>query len=469
MTTVALADWVSNLTYSNLPQPVIDAAVRSFQNGLGCVIGGSNNTATRRALTAVLPLSDTKLCTLLGQSTSHIDLQSAALINGIASHVDDYDDTHLATVIHPAGVIIVSLFAFVEYMCRNSQYKQAISGQAFITALVAGIETSLRVGLAVSPNHYDAGWHITGTVSSMGVAAAISNLLRLDSAVVDNALGIAATQVTGIRVHFGTDTKSFHVGRAAQNGIMAVLLAESGFTAAPDALEGRRGWVEVVGNGANTLSDQIRAMQVQVMANTSQTSERPIWEIENNTFKPFPCGIVIHPTIDGSIQLHKELNFSTSNSTTEIERVDLQVNPLVLDLTGIKTPKDGLEAKFSVYHGCAIGLIFGSAKPAQYESSVVNQEDVAMLRSKVVAVVDKQIRSDEAIVKLTMKDGSTFTKHVEHAIGSLDNPMTNAELVEKFVNQAEPILGKTAATQLNEIAWKVADLEDIRDIIRAAE
>jgi len=473
MATKQLADWVSALEYSSLAQPVVDAAVRSFQNSLGSILGGSNHQTTQRTIKALQSLFDSRQCTVIGHATLtgsavFCDLQNAALINGIASHVHDYDDTHLHTVIHPAGAVVVGLLAVAEHLKLADG--RVVSGKDFLTALVAGIEVGLRIGNAVSPKHYDEGWHITGTVSPMAVAAALSNLLHLTPEQTANAIGISSTQPVGVRVHFGTDTKALHVGLAAQNGIQSVMLARGGFTAASDALGGRRGWVEVLGNGSNMLDEQtnqLKKLAEQDKAD-SQREERGLWEIEKNTFKPFPCGIVIHPTIDACIQLHNEQKLKDLNNLAKIQSVHLRVHPLVLDLTGKKTPKDGLEAKFSVYHGAAIGLVLGSATPAEYEDHIVNSSDVLQIREKVVAEVEDNMRSDEAVIVLTMQDGAKIEKHVEHAVGSLDRPMTNEELREKFQSQAEPVLGKERAEEVEAMAWKICDVPDVARVAKAA-
>lgn len=473
MATKQLADWVAALDYSSLRQPVIDAAVRTFQNSLGSILGGSNHQTTQRTIKALQPLFGDRRCTIIGHATLadsavFCDLQNAALINGVASHVHDYDDTHLHTVIHSAGAVVVSLLASAEHLKLADG--RVVTGKEFLTALIAGIEVGLRIGNAVSPKHYDEGWHITGTVSPMAVAAALSNLLHLTPEQTANAIGISSTQPVGVRVHFGTDTKALHVGLAAQNGIQSAMLARGGYTAASDALEGRRGWVEVLGNGSNTLDLQITQLTKFAEQDKagSEGEKRGLWEIEKNTFKPFPCGIVIHPTIDACIQLHNEQKLNDKNTLNKIQSVRLRVHPLVLDLTGKKTPKDGLEAKFSVYHGAAIGLVLGSATPAEYEDHIVNSTDVLQVRGIVSAEVDDSMRSDEAIVILIMQDRTEIEKHLEHAIGSLDRPMTNDELREKFQSQAEPVLGKDRAEEVEAMAWKIYDVPDVARVAKAA-
>ncbi|KAJ9658511.1 hypothetical protein H2198_003663 [Neophaeococcomyces mojaviensis] len=470
MATKQLATWACSLEFSSVPRAVVDAAVRSFQNSLGCIVGGSTHPTVQQAIEALKPTFGDAKHTIFGQSTKNAsalltDASNAALINGIASHVHDFDDTHLHTVIHPAGAVVVALLA-----CSESEKARgrSVSGKDFITALVAGIEIGLRVGNAVSPNHYSEGWHITGTVSPIAVAAALSNLLHLQPDKATNALGIASTQPVGIRVHFGTDTKAFHAGRAAQNGMLAAQLAQGGFTAASDALEGRRGWVEVLGNNSNSLDEQLE--QLATFSKQDQSNlNRERWEIEKNTFKPFPCGIVIHPTIDACIQLHNTHNLSDRTNIERIKTIHLKVHPLVFDLTGKKTPKNGLEAKFSVYHGAAIGLVLGSATPAEYEDHIVNDPHVLNIRGKVVAEVDERMQSDEAVVKLTMSEGSEIEKPVQHAVGSLAHPMTNEQLEAKFLKQVAPVIGQSQAEGLDRLAWKILELEDISVITEAGK
>ena len=170
-----------------------------------------------------------------------------------------------------------------------------------------------------------------------------------------------------------------------------------------------------------------------------------VWETENNAFKPYPCGIVIHPAIDGCSQLHRK-----GLKVDEIKKVDLYVHPLVLELTGKKTPRDGLEGKFSVYHGAACGLLYGKATPAEYTDKVVAQ--TAELRKKITATIEKSIRSDEA--RIVINDGE-HELHVEHAVGSLEVPMTETQLEAKFMDQVVPVLGSEKASKVSKALWNV--------------
>ncbi|KIX00288.1 uncharacterized protein Z518_10427 [Rhinocladiella mackenziei CBS 650.93] len=454
MATLRIASWAVSLTYADLPESVVRAAVRSFYNWTGCAIGGSTHPTTTTASKALAAFFGAPTSSILGGGAGgqdglparRTDASHAALVNGIASHVHDYDDTHLETIIHPTGPVASALLAQAEASGAD------VCGEQFILALVVGIEVECKVGLAVWPAHYDVGWHITSTTGSIGAAVAVGKLLNLSEKQVAHAIGIAATQVAGLREMFGSDTKSFHVGRAAQNGLMAAILALNGYTSSLQALEAKRGWANVVSTTQNL------DLQVATLGR--------VWEIDRNAFKPFPCGIVVHPVIDGCIQLHKEMK-AKGLSASNIKAVSSKVHPLVLELTGKKTPQDGLQAKFSVYHGGAVGLVLGKAGPAQYDDSVVTNAEMISVRDKIDAIADDQLRTDEAEMVVEFQDRQALNCHVEHAIGSLDVPMTDEQLEEKFIDQASLVLGIERARKASQTCWALKKVRHVGDLVRA--
>ncbi|KAJ5512255.1 hypothetical protein N7463_001807 [Penicillium fimorum] len=449
MATQTLAAWTVSLSYPDLPEEVIHAAVRSFYNIAGCIVGGSRHTATTTARNALSPFSGPPTSHLLGTDTS-TDAMHAALFNGIASHVHDYDDTHLDTIIHPTGPVACALLAIIPTLSRP------VSGPEFITALVAGIEAECKIGMAVWPAHYDVGWHITSTTGSIGAAVAVAKLFALEAGKVAHAIGLAATQVTGLREMFGSHTKSFHPGRASQNGLLAALLAREGFTSSVEALEAKRGWARVVCSGGNRLEEEIAGLG---------GSGR--WEIVRNTFKPFPCGIVVHPVIDGCVWLHGELE-RVGVDVADVEEVVVDVHPLVLELTGKTAPRDGLEAKFSVYHSGAVGLLLGKATPAQYKGDVVLDRRVVALRDRFRAVPDEGLRADECHLVVKVRGAASIEKHVDYAVGSMERPMTNEQLTAKFVDQCIGILGEERTDKASEWCWNLeeqADMGRVKDVL----
>jgi 2-methylcitrate dehydratase PrpD len=415
-------------------------AHRTFLNWVGCAVGAANNQAANAALAGVMMLQPAPQATLLGRR-ERVDMASAALLNGISSHTFDFDDTHLKTIIHPAGPVASAALALAEHL--------GCSGRELIDALVLGIDVSCRIGNLVYPEHYDRGWHITGSTGMLGAAAACARLLRLDEHQTTMALGIAASQPVGLREQFGTMTKPFHPGAAARAGLLSALLAKHGFTASARALEAPRGFAQVVSSKCawNEATDEL--------------GQR--FEISFNTYKPFACGIVIHPSIDACAQL-RELGVRPD----EVERIELKVHPLVLELTGKTEPADGLQAKFSVYHGCAAGLIFGRAGEAEFADAVVTRDDVVALRRKVVATVDDAIDEAAADVTAVLRDGRRVHVFVEHAIGSLQRPMGDTALDGKFAALSEPILGRARTTELIVACRRLGELPDARGLAALA-
>jgi len=409
-------------------------AQRTFLNWVGCAVGAAKHEAIEAALAGVEMLQPAPQASVLGRS-ERVDMASAALLNGISSHTFDFDDTHLKTIIHPAGPVASAALALAEH--------RGASGRALVDAMVLGIDVSCRIGNVMYPDHYDRGWHITGSTGMLGAAAACARLLGLDAERTTMALGIAASQPVGVREQFGTMTKPFHPGGAARAGLMSALLAKSGFTASPRALEAPRGFVQ-------TVSPKYTWNEA-----TDELGER--FEISFNTYKPFACGIVIHPSIDASVQLRDQ-----GVRPEDVERIELRVHSLVLELTGKKEPIDGLQAKFSVYHGCAAGLIFGRAGEPEFADAVVVRDDVVALRRKVVAMVDDAIDEAAADVTALLRDGRRVHVHVEHAIGSLQRPMSDEALEAKFRDQAEPVLGAARTAELIASCREVGEHRDVK-------
>lgn len=162
-----------------------------------------------------------------------------------------------------------------------SEWKGGVNGTEFLTAFIAGVEAELKLGLSVWPQHYDIGWHDTSTTGSVGTAVAVSKLLGLDVPTMQQAIGIACTQVIGMQVFFGSDTKSFHVGRASASGMLGALLAQQGFTSSLVGLEGEFGWVHVVSTRENVTAE------FDALGQT--------YEIESNSYKAYPCGMHVTP------------------------------------------------------------------------------------------------------------------------------------------------------------------------------
>lgn len=439
--TVTLARWLVKTTYADLPAPVRKEGVRTLVNWLGAALGGSSHEAVAHAVAALSPLSGPAQSSLIGRK-ERFDARTSAFINGIASHVLDFDDTHLKTVIHPSVVICPALLAVAEW--------KPVMGADFLAAQIAGTEAALRIGNAVYPNHYDVGWHITGTAGVFGAAAAVGRLLNLTEQQMVFALGLAASQPVGLRESFGSMNKSFNPGAAASAGILAALLAANGFDSSPGMIEAKRGW-------ANTVSTKQDYREITEGLGTR-------FEAALNTYKPFPCGIVLHPPIDAALKLRK----ANKIDPAAIDRVELKVHPLVLELTGKPAPADGLESKFSVYHAVAVAIIEGAGGLKQFSDRAAKDPAVLALRDKVKPVVTPGIHEAQVDMTIVMKDGTKFHQFIEHAVGSVEAPLSDAELAAKFTDLADGILPAAQAKKAMDVCWNVEKLASAAEIAASA-
>ena len=438
--TRTLARYLVESRWADIPERVRHEACRAVLNWLGCAIGSCRHETVECALTAVQPFCGPPQAAVLGRG-ERMDILHAALINGISSHVLDFDDTH-ARAIHPSAPVLPALFAFAEW--------RTVSGADLAHAFVLGVEAEERIGLSVFPEHYRAGWHITGTAGVFGSAAAAGKLLGLDERQMAWALGIAATQAAGLQEMFGTMCKSLHPGRAAQNGLTAALLAAKNFTSSERAIEAPRGFARVM----STKFDP------EVI--TAGLGER--FELLSNMYKPYACGLVVHAAIDGCIDIVREHRLAPE----AIEAVELTVSPLVLELTGNTTPQTGLEGKFSVYHAVSAAIIHGAAGEAQFTEVCVRDPRVVAVRNRVSAKVDAAIGRTEARVTIRTRDGRAFNRHVEHALGTLARPMSDADLEAKFRGLAGEVLPAAQVEEIIKLCWQLPALRDAGTLARAA-
>lgn len=438
--TEALAAYVVGSTYDAIARDVRLEAKRAIVNYLGCALGGSIEPALDIAIKTLSPFSGERNACVLGRS-ERFDALHAALLNGIGSHVHEYDDTLPKNYIHPSVPVASALFAYAS--------ANPVSGRDFVHAFILGFEVESRIGNAVYPAHYTAGWHITSTTGVFGAAAAIGNLLKLNVKQMVWALGLAATQAAGIREMFGSMAKSFQPGRAAQNGYTAALLARADFTAGERALESPRGFAAVT------------AAHYDLGKVTAKLGED--FELRDNAYKPYACGLVVHPTIDGCSQLHREFHPAPESITA----VRVRVAPLVLDLCNKKELKRALESKYSIYHAAAIGLVRGKGGLQEFTDEAIADPALAHVRSVTTAVADPTITEDQAHIEVTLKDGKKLVKFVEQSLGNVHRPLSNEQITEKFVDQAVLALPRAQVDAVVEQSWRIDELVDAGDLARA--
>ena len=306
------------------------------------------------------------------------------------------------------------------------------------------------MGNAVYPAHYDAGWHITGTAGVFGAAAAIGKLLGLVAA--EHGLGAGTGRDAGGRT--ARDVRIDGQGlpsRAARRRTATPprCSRKRASPAASTGIEGPRGFAPV-------QAAHLRLSKVTARLGVD-------FDLRENTYKPFPCGIVIHPTIDACIQISRAHRIDPR----DIAAVRLQVAPLVLDLCNQKDITVGLQGKFSVYHAAAIGLVRGKAGLAEFSDETVNDPQVKAVREKVRPTSLPGLAEDAVRVEIELTNGERIGKQVDHAIGNLGRPMTEPELEEKFRDQAAPMLSAARVDALIALCWKAGELRDMRELIDA--
>jgi 2-methylcitrate dehydratase PrpD len=434
--TRALATFVVQSRFDAIASSIRHEAKRSLVNWTGCALGGAHHEAISTALKALAPFAGPQQAQIIGRR-ERLDCLNAALVNGMSAHVLDFDDTHLRTLLHPSVPVASSLLALAE--------RRGFSGADFLHALILGVEVECRVANAIYAAHNVSGY-ITGTAGTLGAAAAAGRVLGLDVQQMAWSFGIAATQSAGLREMAGTMCKSFVHGRAAQNGMLAALLASRNFTSSPRVLEAPRGLIEVLAPGSDHEA---------VIAGLGEH-----YEIALNTYKPHACGVVCHPVIDACIELRRRHGLAAE----QIGNVALRVHPLALKLTGIRSPRTGLESKWSIYHSAAVALCDGVAGETQYADARVQDRAVSRVRERVSAEADDAIRDDEAYVIITLADGRRLEAHVAHALGSVDHPMSDRQLDEKFHALGRGALNREQCERLLHACWAVETLTDVADI-----
>ena len=419
-----------------IPPSAEQAARRTIANSLGLVVGGSHHPAHEIARQVLTLPGSVAQATVLGCG-DRVSMPVAALLGGMAAHVEDFDDTHLQTVIHPGAPIVPAALAVAEH-------RDAVLGE-LVDAVVFGVEAALRVGIGICPGHFDRGWHLTSTTGRFGATAAAARLLGLTADQVVSALGIAATEAAGLQAALGTMTKSWHPGKAAADGIEAALLASYGMTGPARPIEGRRGFAQTA-----APSQDYEAM----LAGLGQD-----WEIERNTFKPYACGIVSHPVLDAGILMRSKV------LATDIATVVVRTHPVVLDVMGVEEPTDGLHSKFSVYHCFAVGFLEGAGGPAQFSDETARRPQIVALRRKVRVELDPAIAKDECFATVRTLDGATHDVHIEHATGSLARPMTDSQLLDKASLVAAPVIGAQAARRLADLVLHAPRQTPVRELV----
>ena len=390
-----LADFVAGTVWVDVAAQSHEAK-RSILNFFATALGSAHDPAVSAALRTLLPFSGAATSAIIGRP-ERLDAMGAAFVNAISANLLDFDDTHLDTIIHPAAPVAAPVLALAQ--------ARGLSGQDVLTAFILGVEIECRVGNAVSPGHYARGWHITSTCGVFGSAAACAWLLRLPADRISNAIGIAASQSAGIVENLPSAAKNVSVGNAARNGLFAALLATEGYSASPRAIEGPLGWARAMGDEPD----------LERLTGGLGTT----WEIAKNTYKPHPAGIVFHSVIDACFRLREKVG----PRIEDIASITVEGSALLL-ARGDRAVRNERDARVSIHHCAACGLLLGVAGVTEFSDATVFRPDLASFRQKVRAVLDAD----------AVRHG------VVHQSGRLSDPATRAGLRPRQARHRAPVL-----------------------------
>lgn len=439
--TARIAQFVHGATYLQLPEPARHAARRALVNIVGCCLGGARHEIVEIAADALLPLAGAGRASLLGRP-ERTDILTAALLNCMGSAAYSFDDTHAKSILHPSGAVATSLLAIAE--------QQSMSGEDFLLAFVLGVEIASRVCMAVSvpPATGDIGWSQTGIAAGIGAAAASAKALGLNAQRTLWAIGIAALDASGFRAAHGSMSATWIFGHAAQSGLRAAILAQHGLDGPLTPLEGKYGFSSLFSSTPHLayLTESLGAQ----------------FEVEALAYKPYPCGVVIHPSLDAALAWHN----AEGPAATSIAKVELRVHPSALALGYRRHPASVLEAKVSLYHWVAAALVLGRAGIAEGQEGVIADPQVVLMRDAIQMQSDTALDADSAVLTVTMKDGQEKIIAITQCKGSIANPMSDDDLSEKFEGQAALQLAPEKVAQLLMTCWRVDQLRDVAEIAR---
>jgi 2-methylcitrate dehydratase PrpD len=441
-----VAKFIIDTGYDAIPREVIGLGKKSILDGFGLALAGSRAETGPLCMkyldTLGVPQGSS---TIIGTSRKTAP-QFAALVNGISIHADDFDDTQLAAakdrvyglLVHPTVPVLPAVFALGE--------QRKTSGKELLLAYHLGVEVECKIAEAIAPRHYEDGFHSTGTCGPFGSAAACSKLLRLDLDKTLHAFGIAGSQSAGLRENFGTMTKPFQAGHAAESGLRSVQLADIGWTAATQILEAKRGFFHAAGGSFDPS------------AILGKLGAPWCFASPGISLKPYPSGSLSHPAMTELMRLIEQHDIKPA----QVKQVEVGANHAMTQALLHHQPQTGLEAKFSMEFCVAILLLQRKAGLAQFTNQVVQRADVKEMIGKVRYYVDPEAEAAgfdkmTSIIKITLKNGKVISGRANFGKGSPADPMTFEETAAKFRGCAE--YAEWPKSKTDALIAFVADLE----------
>jgi 2-methylcitrate dehydratase PrpD len=457
--TTEVIRFIEQMTFDELPAEVLRIGKRCVLDGLAVILAGSQQQCTHIVRDFSLKNGQAAESTAFGNEPLKLPAIFAALVNGTAGHAMDWDDTQLSTtpdrtfglLTHPTLPPLVASLAVAETL-------DSVSGKEFMTAFLTGFDVECKIAEAIHPQHYEQGFHTSATVGTFGAATAAAKLLGLNTGQLRHMLGIAASMASGIRVNFGTMTKPLHVGRAAQNGVSAALLACSGFEADPSSLDGSWGFFQVFGGGLD------RERIIGKLGNPHAIVEPGV------SIKPYPCGCLTHPSMDAMRTVVLENNLKPD----DIDEVVLYAGHNILNPIRYTTAEDELQAKFCMPFLLAAIVISRRAGFREFTPKFVRSSEVQALMQRIRTEFDPTIEAKgydkmRSRIKVMLSNGRELVREADECYrGGPQNPLSDDELIEKFTDCTQSILSQATREAIIEAVFELENLADVKRLINLA-
>ena len=439
-----IASFVSSLTYEDVPMDAVQIAERCFVDTVGVTLAGASEGAGETAATAMRAAGeDDGPASILGRGTS-APATGAAFVNGTAGHGLDFDDVSDGVNGHPSVTLVAPCLAVGEAV--------GASGQAVLAAFVAGFETECYLTAPISPDHYAAGWHATSTIGTFGAAAAAASLLDLDESRAAHAINIAASMPAGLKRNFGTMTKPMHAGQAARSGVTAAYLADDGFTADPDAIRASKGFIDLYGGTDDPDFDATHVLGEE-------------WAIVKYGVgvKKYPCCYFTHTGITAASRLVNEHDIDVD----DVAAVDVRASRGAGDALHNVDPETGLEGKFSMHYSIASAIARDRVGLAAFDDENIDDPDVQAVREKVSFETDPTVSYGSYTTTVTIEtvDAESYSLTLDKPEGTHDNPLSEAELREKFLMCADRAVDREEGERLYEAINDLAAWDDVSDVL----
>lgn len=434
-----LAEFAASLSRERLPDPVAHATKRALVDWIAAVLAGCDEPAARKVQAVVAAVAPEPVAAVLGTDL-RTSAPFAALANGYASHLQDYDDVFnpVQTTVHLGSCVWPAILAIGE--------TRRVSGLDAIAAHVAGFETGARVGIAAGVTHFESSWQVSGTAGRLAAAAGATRAMRQGGSVTTHAFGIAAAQAAGIREIYGTDTKALQPGKAAMDGVLAAMFAGAGMTSRDTALEGPRGLLSAI----STLPDP--AMLTEGLGET--------WHLLYNGHKLYPSASLVHPAVDAVLLLREQVA-----TPSEVIGIEVRMLPFAAGVVAERHPQPGSAAKFSAAHCVAVALRYGRLGIKDFGPEVVTDPAVAAVRDMVQVVADPDVSKRGAAVTFMLAGGRTRRVVVEDNRGTPENRLSDADLEAKLFDVGGGRYGRDVLQQVLNHCWDLDFVTDLNDVI----